>query len=130
MQKRIASVKHIEVHGLTYSGVFNIGDTSNARPKTRGLAIQKEGAAFADDEGLYFNKFTIFQREANWPSDALKIHKNTLNHSDIIQVESISILGVSQSAILHIGNLNELSAEARVKHFRQYSIGTDDNMTS
>ncbi|MBP1947289.1 spore germination protein GerPE [Virgibacillus litoralis] len=130
MQKRTASVRHIRVHGLTYSGIFNIGDTLNARPKSRGIAIQKEGATFVGDEGLHFNKFSLFQRDANWPTNATGVQKNTLNHSNVIKVGNISILGVSQSSILHIGNLNELSAEARVKHFRQYTTDTDNNMTS
>lgn len=122
MQKRTASVDHILVHGITFSGIFNIGDTENAQPKSRGIAVQKEGATFIDDEGLDFKDFSLFDREANWPaaSGTTIVRKKTINHTDKIQVGNIAALGVSQSSILQIGSIEEICAEARVKHFRQY----------
>ncbi|MGP4106630.1 spore germination protein GerPE [Virgibacillus sp. L01] len=122
MQKRTASVNHILVHGITFSGIFNIGDTESAQPKSRGIAVQKEGATFIDDEGLDFKDFSLFHREANWPTvnESIIVRKKTINHTDKIQVGNISALGVSQASILQIGSIEEICAEARIKHFRQY----------
>ncbi len=122
MQKRTASVNHILVHGITFSGIFNIGDSEYAQPKSRGIAIQKEGAIFVDEEGLDFKDFSLFHREANWPAvdDSIIVRKKTINHTDKIQVGNISALGVSQASILQIGSIEKICAEARIKHFRQY----------
>lgn len=122
MEKRTASVGYIKVHGITFSAIFNIGDSVNAQPKSRGIAVQKEGATFVDDEGMQFNDYSLFYREANWPagSGTKFVQKSTTNHTGMIKVGNIAILGVSQASILQIGSLDEVYAEARIKHFRQY----------
>ncbi|QKY68539.1 spore germination protein GerPE [Lentibacillus sp. CBA3610] len=120
MQKRTAAVSKINLNGLTYSAVFNIGDTTYAGPQSKGIAVQKEGAAFHEDDGIYFKDYSLFHREANWPPIAPTVEKNTVHHRDTIQVDSVRMIGVSQTAIFQVGSIDKVDSEARIKHLRRY----------
>ncbi len=80
MQQRTSSVDNIKVNGLTYSGIFNIGDTTYAWTKAKGIAVQKEGAIFTDEDGVEFESYSLFHMETNWPhqkSSVQKTHSTT-----------------------------------------------------
>ncbi|RYG72613.1 spore germination protein GerPE [Lentibacillus lipolyticus] len=124
MQKRTSSVNHVKLNGLTFSGTFTIGDTQQANPKARGIAMQKEGATFQNDDGIYFDNYSLFHRQANWPENGVSVQKNTFHHADTIQVNNINIIGVTQAAIFQIGSLEQVRGEARIKHFRRYLDGS------
>ncbi|SFA81990.1 spore germination protein PE [Lentibacillus halodurans] len=120
MPKRTAAVDKINLNGLTYSGIFNIGDTKYARPHAKGIAVQKEGATFHEDDGIYFKNYSLFKREANWPTTIEEVQKNTLHHDETIRVDNVKIIGVSQTAIFQIGSIDQVYSEARIKHIRIY----------
>ncbi|WP_164669534.1 spore germination protein GerPE [Virgibacillus doumboii] len=120
MEKRTASVNRVRIHGVTFSAVFNIGDTKFARPKSRGIAVQKEGASFVEDDDINFEEYALFDEKANWPNTRDTVLKKTFHHSDTLQVDNVDIIGVSQAAIFHIGSIDDVRSEARLKHFRLY----------
>ncbi|MFD1361022.1 spore germination protein GerPE [Lentibacillus salinarum] len=120
MQKRTAAVDKINLNSLTYSAIFNIGDTTDARPRSKGIAVQKEGASFHEDDGIYFKEYALFNREANRPTTTATVQKHNFHHRDSIQVDNVNIIGVSQTAIFQVGSIDKVDSEARIKHIRQY----------
>ncbi|WP_197046583.1 spore germination protein GerPE [Oceanobacillus salinisoli] len=116
MSKRTSVVKHLKTNSVINSSIQNIGDTHQANPVTRVIALQKEGPTFQGD--LQFEDYSIFQREANWPDSQPNVIKRTVHHNPYIHVNNASIIAASASSIIHVGNLNYLSAESRIKHFR------------
>ncbi|MDF2791738.1 MAG: spore germination protein, partial [Neobacillus sp.] len=55
-----------------------------------------------------------------------KMTISTHNLLPVIKVNNISILAMSSSAILHVGNSENISLEARVKHIRQLLHAEDE----
>ncbi|TRM11873.1 spore germination protein GerPE [Lentibacillus cibarius] len=124
MQQRTSSVRNIKLNGLTYSGIFNIGDAVYASTKAKGIAVQKEGAVFSGDDGVQFENYSLFDMETNLPEQQQPVQKTTLQHKETIHVGDINLLGVSQAAIFQVGSIREVTSEARIKHFRRLM---DDN---
>lgn len=123
MEKRTVHTEKIRLNGLTYSAIFNIGDTKLARPRSKGIAVQKEGASFQEDHGADFNEYELFQQKANWPPPGPPVQKKTIQHRGTIQVNRLNIIGVTQSAIFQVGSINQVDSEARLKHTRKYLSG-------
>ncbi|RKQ31306.1 spore germination protein GerPE [Oceanobacillus halophilus] len=118
MHDRISNVGQIYTIGISNAGILNIGDSHQATPKARTMAIQKEGPTIKKD--LQFEDYSIFRQKANWPKtlQSAKVRKKTIHHDVNINVRQVSLMALSTSSIFQVGNLNKISSEARVKHFR------------
>ncbi|MFD2042726.1 spore germination protein GerPE [Ornithinibacillus salinisoli] len=119
LNKRLAKVGHIRIQSVAFSSIFNIGDTNNANPTSRAIALQQEGAVFNDKDDLQFEDYPIFKMEPNWIELENKVSMNSIHHSKTIHVENIYMNGTSQSGIVQIGSIKKINADARVKHFRR-----------
>lgn len=106
----------METMSISDSSIYTIGDTHEVLPRNRVIAVQKEGPPLQED--INFEDFPLFQRRANFPSFRPNVRKKTVHHDPNIYVQQSAIIAVNTSSILHIGNLNHLSAESRIKHFR------------
>ncbi|MFD1039008.1 spore germination protein GerPE [Virgibacillus byunsanensis] len=118
MLKRTAEVKKITINSVTFSSIFNIGDTKISHPKTKEIAVQKEGATFTKEDNLYFRDYPIFNMEPNWLSKQHTASTTTAHHVNTINVQNVSIIGVSSSSIAQVGSIGKINADARIKHFR------------
>ncbi|MUK90125.1 spore germination protein GerPE [Ornithinibacillus sp. L9] len=118
-RKRLARVNHVRMHALSFGSIFNIGDTNNANPTSRAIALQQEGAVFNDEEDLQFEDYPIFQLEPNWVEDKRTVTMNSIHHAETIRVGNVRITGASQSGIVQIGSIKKINADARIKHFRK-----------
>ncbi|MBT2678137.1 spore germination protein GerPE [Bacillus sp. ISL-35] len=118
MPKRIAIVDQIKIDSVIFSSVFQIGDSQQIQAFSRALAVQREKEEFYDNEGE-FSAFPIFSEPITFQPDVETIISSTHNINPVLKVRSINILGVSSSAVVHLGNSCNISMEARVKHIRQ-----------
>lgn len=119
MFKRTSVVDQIKVDTFGFSSIFEIGDTSYIQGYSRALALQRDAEIFYGKEGNY-NVYDIYREELVFPKITENIQTHYIQHKPIIKVKNIDILGVSSSAVLHIGNTKDISMESRVKHFRQF----------
>jgi spore germination protein PE len=118
MFRRFSQVGTIKVTGLTFSSVFEIGDSSKISPISKALAVRREVPIFFSNEGG-LDQFSIFTRPL--PKVAVNeiVTMATYNNKPFINVNAIRIHGVSSSAVFQVGSTNVINAEARVKHIRQ-----------
>lgn len=114
--KRTSVVEQLKSRSVTNSSTIQIGDTEKANPMSRIIALQKEGTTFQGD--LPFEDYSIFNRQANLPQSTSHVKKATFHHAPTIHVQHVAVSATSTSSILHVGNLNHIEADARVKHFR------------
>lgn len=119
MHKRMAGVNHIRVNSVSFSSIFSIGDTINTNQKSKGIAVQKEGAVFTKENDLNFCDYPIFKREANWPKQKNQTISKTTKHNEEIHVKNTAVTGISTSSIFQVGSIDKIAAESRIKHFRK-----------
>jgi spore germination protein PE len=118
MLKRTACVDHIKINSVIFSSVLQIGDSQQIQAFSRALAVQREAEIFYGNEGN-FAAFPVFSEPIPFDSDYETVNISAHNINPILKVGNIDILGVSSSAIVHLGNSCNVSMEARVKHIRQ-----------
>lgn len=118
MLSRTSIVDHLKVDTLIFSSVIEIGDSTFIQGFSRALAVQREADIFFGNEGN-FESFFAFNKDIPFPliDEPFSMHINNL--SPTIKVNNIDINGVSTSGVIHIGNSQHISMEARVKHIRQ-----------
>ncbi|MBC5636661.1 spore germination protein GerPE [Ornithinibacillus sp. BX22] len=119
MQHRYVQVLNTAVNSIAFSSIFNIGDTVHFNPTFNGIAVQREGTVWNDDYDLDFEDFSLFQREASWIEEELPVAMHRYHRNGQINVGGVSITGVSESSSVHIGGLQHINAEARIKHIRK-----------
>ncbi|MGD7052696.1 spore germination protein GerPE [Sutcliffiella horikoshii] len=115
---RISRVNEINLHSLSFSSYFHIGDSYYINAKSRALAVKREFPRFYGNEGN-FSEYSIFSMQSPTPvlTEMVKMSVNNVNPN--ICVNHIKIKGVSSSSVLQIGSSKTICAEARVKHTRQ-----------
>ncbi|MFC0557690.1 spore germination protein GerPE [Halalkalibacter alkalisediminis] len=118
MFKRTSLVKDIHVRSVSSSSIFQIGDSTHITPRSRALAVQRQAELFYGKEGD-FNQYSVFNKPIPKPQTLEHVAFSKYNISPFIKVNHIDILGVSASAVLHIGSTKTFESEARVKHIRQ-----------
>ena len=119
MLQRIACVDHIKIDSVSFSSIFQIGDSEQIQVVSRALAVQREAEIFFDNEGN-FNAFSVYSEAIPFqPADEDNVVFSTHNINPVLKVRNIDILGASSSSVVHLGNTGNISAEARVKHIRQ-----------
>ena len=118
MLQRIASVDHIKIDSVIFSSVFQIGDSQEIQAFSRALAVQREAEVFFENEGN-FTVYPIFSEPIPFQETEESVIRSTQNLNPVLKVRNIDIIGVSSSAIVHLGNSKNISLESRVKHIRQ-----------
>jgi spore germination protein PE len=127
--KRTSAVKTISVTDVSDSSIFEIGDSSHIKPRTRALAVQREYELFYGDEGN-FEAFPIFTQPLPKPTIDEHVNFSKYNEFPFIQVNHIDVMSISASGILHIGSTKTIVAEARVKHIRQLEDDSNQQQDS
>lgn len=118
MLQRTACVDRIKVDSVSFSSIFQIGDSQHIQALSRALAVQREAEIFFDNEGS-FAAYPIFSEAIPFtPVDEI-ISSFTQNLNPVLKVRNIEIMGASSSSVVHLGNSCHISMEARVKHIRQ-----------
>jgi spore germination protein PE len=119
MLQRISCVDNIKVDAISFSSIFQIGDSEQIQALSRALAVQREAEVFFDNEGN-FAAFPIFSETIPFqPEVEENIVFSTHNLNPVLKVRNIDILGASSSSVVHLGNSTNIAMEARVKHIRQ-----------
>ncbi|SDJ87848.1 spore germination protein GerPE [Sediminibacillus albus] len=117
MNKRKVHLNSIYLNSISYSSIFEIGDTESCHPVTKAIAVQQEDLKF-QEEAFDFADFDIFSRKADRLASAFSVKQENIHHSARINVGQISIIGASSSSVVQIGSLANLHSEARIKHIR------------
>ncbi|AMX84432.1 spore gernimation protein [Geobacillus subterraneus] len=116
--KRTSVVQAFHAETLIISSVLQIGDSERISARTRALAVQRQYELFFGPEGE--QTFPIFTKPIpRWSSPPPVASRRTLHHSPVISVRSVRVLGISSSAVVHIGSTSTAEGEARIKHIRQ-----------
>ncbi|MEH7180842.1 spore germination protein GerPE [Neobacillus vireti] len=117
MLQRSSVVNTIHVTSASFASIIQLGDSRIINGFSRALAVQREAEVFNSKEGNFSN-YSVFSE----PIPFLPINESmtisTHNSLPIIKVNTISILAMSSVAILHVGNSENVSMEARIKHIR------------
>lgn len=125
MLQRTSSVDQININTMSFSSVFEIGDSSFLKGFSRAIAAHRAVEYFHGREGS-FAAYPIFSE----PIPILPIEENvsieTTQLNPVIKVQNIDVIGVSAASIIHIGSSQHLSMEARVKHIRQLTPKNGD----
>jgi spore germination protein PE len=118
MLQRTSAVNAIKVNSASFATTIQLGDSRIINGFSRALAVQREADVFYGNEGN-FSKYPVFSEPIPLLPINEKITMSTHNPFPVIKVNTVSILAMSSAAILHVGNSENVSMEARVKHIRQ-----------
>lgn len=118
MLGRLSKVNNIYVNSLGLGSVVQIGDSTNLRPFSRALAVQRETQLFYGNEGR-FEEYPVFTKPLRQPYFYEKLNMIQNNIKPTIRVNNIKVTAVSASGIVHVGSTQHISSESRVKHIRQ-----------
>ncbi|WHY02055.1 spore germination protein GerPE [Neobacillus sp. DY30] len=125
MFQRSSVVKTVKVNSASFSSIIQLGDSRVINGFSRALAVQREADVFFAKEGNFLNYRTFSEPIPLLPITE-RVSLLTHNCLPLIKVNNISILAMSSSAILHVGNSENVSLEARVKHIRQLFRAEDE----
>lgn len=118
MLQRTACIDRIKIDSVSYSSIFQIGDSQYIESASRAIAVQREAEIFFSREG-HFGAYPIFSEAIPLLPITEKISHSAMNLNPLLKVRNIDIMGVSSSSVVHLGNSSHISMEARVKHIRQ-----------
>jgi spore germination protein PE len=118
MLKRSSVVNTVKVNSASFASTIQLGDSCTINGLSRALAVQREADVFYGKEGNFSN-YQVFSEPIPLLPITEKITISTHNTLPVIKVNTISIIAMSSAAILHVGNSESISLEARVKHIRQ-----------
>jgi spore germination protein PE len=116
---RTSVVDEVKINSLASSSILQTGDTEKIQCFCAVLAIQRESTNFGRFD-IPLNKYDIFSQPVLVPECPPINIKQTFNATPFIRVGKVDILGVSSSALLHIGSVNHMSLQSRVKHIRNF----------
>jgi spore germination protein PE len=125
MLQRSSIVNTVKVNSASFASTIQLGDSRMINGFSRALAVQREADVFFAKEGNFSNYHT-FKEPIPFLPITEKMSLTTHNSFPLIKVNTISILAMSSSAILHVGNSENVSLEARVKHIRQLFRAEDE----
>lgn len=118
MLQRSSVINSIKVTSASFASTIQLGDSRIINGFSRALAVQREAEMFYGKEGNFSN-YALFSEPIPLLPITEKLTIATHNPLPVIKVNTVSILAMSSSAILHVGNSENVSLEARVKHIRQ-----------
>jgi spore germination protein PE len=125
MLQRSSVVNAIKVNSASFASTIQLGDSHIINGFSRALAVQREAEVFYGNEGNFLT-YPVFSEPIPLLPITEKMTISTHNTLPVIKVNTISILAMSSSAILHVGNSENISLEARVKHIRQLLHAEDE----
>ncbi|MDR7076670.1 spore germination protein PE [Neobacillus niacini] len=125
MLQRSSVVNAINVTSASFACTIQLGDSRIINGFSRALAVQREVDIFYAKEGN-FSAYPVFSEPIPLTPINEKLTISTHNTHPVIKVNTISILAMSSSGILHVGNSENVSMEARVKHIRQLLPDQDE----
>lgn len=118
MLQRTSVVDVLKINSASFASTVQLGDSRIINGASRALAVQREADVFFGNEGN-FSAYSVFTEPIPFQPITENITKVTHNLNPLIKVNKISILALSSSAILQVGNSEKVSLEARIKHIRQ-----------
>lgn len=118
MEKRTADVKQLEGVAVAFSSILAIGDTEIARPKAKISAVQEQGPIFSKRDQVIFSNYPIYSMPAKWIEEPVPVHQQIYHHKPLIRLNRFQFGYVSVSSILQVGSISDITADARIKHFR------------
>lgn len=125
MFQRSSVVNSIKVNSASFASTIQLGDSRIINGFSRALAVQREADVFYAKEGN-FSSYSVFTEPIPFMPITEKMLLSTYNTLPVIKVNNIAILAMSSSAILHVGNSENVSLEVRVKHIRQLFHNEDE----
>lgn len=108
----------LKVNSASFSSTIQLGDSRIINGSSRALAVQREADVFFGNEGN-FSAYSVFTEPIPFQPMPENMKMSIQNLNPLIKVNQISILAMSSAAILQIGNSENVSLEARIKHIRQ-----------
>lgn len=116
---RISRVGNLKVITQSFSSISQFGDSVAIIPRSYVLAIQRERPQYAGSEGN-LAQFPLFRQPmAKVPVQPAEAGLVIDNINPSIDVGCVDIIGLSASAVLHVGSTVRIDAENRTKHIRQ-----------
>ncbi|WP_100333902.1 spore germination protein GerPE [Bacillus alkalisoli] len=115
---RVSQVEEVNVHSLSFSSHFTIGDSANINAFSKALAVKREFPRFYGREGNFL-AYSLFTRPIPKPVITENVCLNVTNNNRNIHVQKVDISGISFSSVFQIGSNKTTNAEARIKHIRQ-----------
>lgn len=125
MLQRSSVVNAVNVTSASFASIIQLGDSRIINGFSRALAVQREAEVFNSKEGNFSN-YPVFSEPIPFLPINESITISTHNILPIIKVNTISILAMSSDAMLHVGNSENVSMEARVKHIRHLHHNEDE----
>lgn len=119
MAKRLSIVDTINIKSDASSSVIQVGDSVTLSPRSKALAAQKQYPLYQGSEGS-FAPFHAFSQEIPKVQPRCNVNMTTHNEVPVIKVNSVHILGVAASSMLHVGSTQYIDSESRVQHFRHF----------
>lgn len=116
MLKRYSIVNELSGITLSFSSIYQLGDSQNIFSTTKAFAVQREKEFFLSSEGRF--EAEVFNEVIELPVINPGISVNRLNLSPI-KVNCMDIRATAFSSLVHIGNTSNVYMESRVKHIRQ-----------
>ena len=118
MFQRSSIIDHLKVNSASFASTVQLGDSKIVNGISYALAVQREVDVFYGREGN-FSSYPVFTEPIPFQPITEKMSYTAHQSKPLIKVTNLSILAMSSTAILHIGNSEHVSMEARVKHIRQ-----------
>ncbi|MDP4154317.1 MAG: spore germination protein GerPE [Bacillota bacterium] len=118
MPPRSSYVDQIDVKVASFSSVLQLGDSCIINGLSRALAVQREEEQEYGNEGN-FAAYSAFTEPIPLTPITENFCYQTHHLHPIIKVNHINVIGFSSASVLHVGNSQNISMEARVKHIRQ-----------
>jgi spore germination protein PE len=115
---RISYMDDIHIKIISYSSIVQLGDSCIINGFSRAIAVQREAEIYFGNEGN-FSAYPIFSDPIPFQPINETLAFSPQNFNPIIKVNHIDIIGISASSLLHVGNSQQVSMEARIKHIRQ-----------
>lgn len=118
---RTSIVQNVEIISMVSASIFEVGDTRILTPISKALAVQRQESVYLDPDEHTFDHYPMF----TFPFPKIEhecIPVNTVHEVPAIHVNSIKVIGIAASSAFHIGMTDYISAEARVKHIRQFTV--------
>jgi spore germination protein PE len=118
MLQRTSIVDVLKINSASFASTIQLGDSCQINGFSRALAVQRESDVFFGTEGN-FSSYPVFSEPIPFRPITESISMNIQNPNPLIKVNTVNIIAMSSSAVFHLGNSENVSMEARVKHIRQ-----------
>lgn len=118
MLQRTSCVDTIDIKVVSFASTVQLGDSCIINSLSRALAVQRETEVFYGNEGN-LSSYRVYMEPIPFQPITEPFRFSRHNPNPLIKVNKIDIIGISSSSILHVGNSEHVSMEARVKHIRQ-----------